>query len=97
MGINVDKVIVGNLGTRRRIEYTVIGSGVNMAQRMESLATPGGILVTENTRAAYYRLLSGHSDDGRCGPGEIEFSFSEKKELEVKGYDRPIICYEIIF
>lgn len=51
IGINTGEVISGNIGsdTLRRFDFTVIGDAVNIAQRLQSIAQPGQILITEET------------------------------------------------
>ncbi|MDR2376363.1 MAG: adenylate/guanylate cyclase domain-containing protein [Treponema sp.] len=81
IGINTGMVIAGNLGSKTRIEYTVIGAAVNLGQRMESNAPPGGILVSAATRGAVR------------GP----IRFGSPRLVTVKGYDTPVECFEALF
>jgi len=81
VGVNTGKVIVGNLGNKTRIEYTVIGAAVNLAQRMESNAPVGGILITAD---AWEKVKD-------------KFAFSEKRDVTVKGYGETIGAYVVSF
>ncbi|HVT04068.1 MAG TPA: adenylate/guanylate cyclase domain-containing protein [Thermoanaerobaculia bacterium] len=50
VGINSGPAVVGNVGTEKRVDYTVLGSSVNIASRLESgVAKPGNIVISQST------------------------------------------------
>ena len=79
MGINTGFCTVGNFGSNDRLDYTAVGSAVNLASRLESAATPGAIMVSEET----YLLVKQY------------FSFKDPKEIEIKGLLRKVKLYEL--
>ena len=80
MGIHTDVCTVGNFGSLDRLDYTVLGNGVNLASRLESLANSNEILISENT----YNLVK----------KDIDCNYFD--ELKVKGKSHSIKTFQVV-
>ena len=80
IGINTGYCTVGNFGSEDRMDYTIIGGGVNLASRLESAATPGEILISYETYA--------HVKD--------QIECEEHGELNLKGIAYPVATHQVV-
>lgn len=61
MGINTGYCNVGNFGSAERMDYTIIGAEANLAARLESIAEPGGIVMSYETYALVQNSIRAHA------------------------------------
>ena len=82
IGLNTDNVVSGTIGSKKRMDYTIIGDGVNLAARLESACKQYGarILISEFT----YKLLRG------------TYYSRELDLVVVKGKTKPVAIFEIL-
>ena len=80
MGVNTGFCTVGNFGSDERLDYTIVGGAVNLANRLESAAETDEILISEDTFSLVKDVI-------KC---------KARGQVEVKGFAYPINTYVVI-
>ena len=80
IGINSGQLVVGNIGSKKRMKYGVVGRNVNLTARIESYTVGGQIFISENTME-------------ECGQHLLRID--DRMEVMPKGVKKPITIYEV--
>jgi adenylate cyclase len=81
VGVNSGEMVAGNLGSEKKMEYTVIGDNVNVASRLTSLAEAGAILITQ---ATYERVQD-----------RSWFAADERGKVSIRGRKGKVMIYSV--
>jgi adenylate cyclase len=80
IGVHLGDVVVGNIGTARAMNYTIIGDTVNVAKRLQEQAPPGEILITQEVCTELGDLVQAESVG----------------ELTIKGRQQPVRVFRLL-
>jgi len=79
IGISAGEMFLGNVGSQKRLDYTVIGTDVNLAQRLASEAASGQILITESVSAQL----------------DSQFLLTEESSRLLRGIEKPVTVLSV--
>ncbi len=79
IGIHTGEVVVGNLGSQRRMKYGIVGSAANMTSRVESYTVGGQILISEATWTEAAEVLH----------------VARRFQVEAKGLEQPLVLFDV--
>ena len=82
LGVNTDTVVVGNMGSSQRFDYTCLGDGVNLASRLEGQSKPYGVKIVIGPKTAEYVRDT--------------YQTIELDLLAVKGKTEPVQIYTVL-
>jgi class 3 adenylate cyclase/tetratricopeptide (TPR) repeat protein len=80
IGIHAGPVVVGVIGDNLRLDYTAIGDTTNLSARLEALAAPGGILVSNAVQTA----------------AQPFFRFRKEGDFDIKGKKEPVTAFSLL-
>src|SRR4029077_5793314 len=85
MGLNTGEVVMGNLGSADRLNYTVIGDNVNTAARLYNVAKGGQIIISEST----YEEVKDHFIVNELAPVSVKGKVEPLRNFEILGRIKP--------
>lgn len=80
IGLNTGWVVVGGIGDHLRMDYTAVGDTTNLAARLQQIAEPGSVLISEST----WRMVQGEAQVEALAPTQI------------KGKTEPVQVYRLL-
>ena len=81
IGINSGPIVMGAMGSKDRMDFTIIGDNVNLSARLCDVAKPGEIIISNNTK----KYLS-----------DNKFNIKRLKPIKVKGKEKPIEIFQVL-
>lgn len=93
IGINTGRMVVGNMGSSMRMDYTIMGDDVNLAARLENACKHYGVYILISEKTLMIRL----PDD--CGNRKTVANFVDVRFMDnvaVAGRKKPVKIYELL-